>query len=343
MMHIRAGSRAGLMVASLATLLVGACVDSPMSVPAVDEAGDPVRALTNPFEGARLFVDPASSARLQVESWRTSRPADAAALERIAAHPQADWFGDWTRDVRSAVAGRADLIADAGALPLFVAYNIPLRDCGGESGGGSDSGAAYLRWIRDFAAGLMGHDAVVILEPDALALEDCLSAARQTERHRLLRDAVEVLTESGRVSVYLDAGHAAWHPAPEMARRLLEAGVENARGFALNVSNFQTTAASIRYGEAISARVGGKPFIIDTSRNGEGPPATAAWCNPDDRALGAPATARTGHPLVDALVWVKRPGESDGACNGGPPAGEWWSEYAVGLARRAGGTLAYGG
>ena len=28
------------------------------------------------------------------------------------------------------------------------------------------------------------------------------------------------------------------------------------------------------------------------------------------------------------------PGESDGACNGDPPAGQWWPEYALGLAQR---------
>jgi endoglucanase len=32
---------------------------------------------------------------------------------------------------------------------------------------------------------------------------------------------------------------------------------------------------------------------------------------------------------------VKPPGESDGECNGGPAAGRWWPEYALGLAQRA--------
>jgi len=41
---------------------------------------------------------------------------------------------------------------------------------------------------------------------------------------------------------YLDAGHARWPPAPEMADRLEDAGIADARGFALNVSNYVTTA-----------------------------------------------------------------------------------------------------
>jgi endoglucanase len=38
---------------------------------------------------------------------------------------------------------------------------------------------------------------------------------------------------------------------------------------------------------------------------------------------------------VDGLLWIKAPGESDGSCNGGPSAGTWWPEYALGLAERA--------
>ena len=79
--------------------------------------------------------------------------------------------------------------------------------------------------------------------------------------------------------------------------------------------------------------LGNKPFVIDTSRNGKG--SNGEWCNPSGRALGASPTANTGDPLVDAFFWLKAPGESDGACNGGPGAGTFWPEYALGLAQRA--------
>lgn len=36
---------------------------------------------------------------------------------------------------------------------------------------------------------------------------------------------------------------------------------------------------------------------------------------------------------VDALLRVKRRGESDGICNGGPAAGQRWQEIATGLAQ----------
>jgi endoglucanase len=51
--------------------------------------------------------------------------------------------------------------------------------------------------------------------------------------------------------------------------------------------------------------------------------------------VGQYPTTMTGYALVDALVWVKNPGDSDGPCNGGPEAGEWWPEYALGLMQRA--------
>jgi endoglucanase len=289
----------------------------------------------DPLRGARLFVDPDSPAGAQAAAWRGARPGDAALLDRIAAQPQADWLGDWSGDVRAAVAGRIAAARAAEAVPVLVAYDIPDRDCGQHSGGGAPDAASYRSWIDRFAAGIGDGRAVVILEPDALAGMDCLDEAGQRERLGLLADAVSRLAVQPGALVYLDAGNPAWRSAPEMARRLAAAGVAEARGFALNVSNFRTTAENRAYGRAISRLIGDKPFVIDTGRNGAGPSADGAWCNPPDRALGEEPTTETGDPIVDAYLWIKRPGESDGECLGGPPAGTWWPEYALGLARRA--------
>jgi endoglucanase len=108
------------------------------------------------------------------------------------------------------------------------------------------------------------------------------------------------------------------------------------------VSNYRTTRELLAYGEAVSQLVGGRHFVIDTSRNGRGPlperlqrKPEDSWCNPPGRGLGRAPTARTGHALADAFLWIKRPGESDGTCNGGPVAGQWWPERALELARLA--------
>jgi endoglucanase len=175
----------------------------------------------------------------------------------------------------------------------------------------------------------------VILEPDALAdAGNCGDAAAQQARLNLVWDAVNVLKADPAVSVYIDAGHSHWMPAETAAARLLAAGVAAADGFSLNVSNFYGTPGEVAYGRAISQRLGGKHFVVDTSRNGAGA-APSTWCNPSGMALGARPSAATADPVVDAYVWVKRPGESDATCNGGPSAGTFWPEYALDLAKRS--------
>lgn len=126
---------------------------------------------------------------------------------------------------------------------------------------------------------------------------------------------------------YVDAGHPGWiTDLPWLARALNQAGISRADGFSLNVSNFHTTPTVLTYARRLSNALGGTPhFVIDTSRNGNGPYAGPdAWCNPPGRALGVPPTADTGEADVDAYLWIKRPGESDGVCRGGPGAGVWW-------------------
>jgi len=101
-----------------------------------------------------------------------------------------------------------------------------------------------------------------------------------------------------------------------------------------------------------------KHFVIDTSRNGQGPwtpvasyPDPQDWCNPPERGLGLRPTADTGSTLIDAYLWVKIPGESDGECTRGlgaggetvdpewgmidPPAGAWFPAMALDLVQNA--------
>ncbi len=289
------------------------------------------RAFINLFSGAKLFVDPASAAKRQADAWRSSRPGDAALMDRIAAQPLAQWMGGWNVDIGRDVSNAVSRITGANALPVFVAYNIPNRDCGQYSAGGAGSADAYKRWIRAFANGIGNRKAVVILEPDALAGMSCLNAQKQQERLDLIHDAVTVLKSKG-AAVYIDAGHAKWINPADMATRLNRAGIAEANGFSLNISNFLGTSVNIAYGMEVSKRVGGKHFVIDTSRNGQNATDAGNWCNPTGQRLGQTPTTHTGNPLVDAFLWIKAPGESDGTCGGGPAAGKWWADYALGLA-----------
>ena len=204
-------------------------------------------------------------------------------------------------------------------MPILALYGIPHRDCGSFAAGGFGSADAYRGWIDSVASDIGRVAAAIILEPDALAMADCLSGDQRQERFDLIRYAVDTLTRNPATAVYVDAGHSRWHSADEMADRLNKVGVGKARGFSLNTANFFTTDEEIGYGEAISGLTNGAHYVIDTSRNGAGPAADSKldWCNPGGRALGTPPTTATAGGHADAYLWVKRPGESDGSCGKG--------------------------
>ncbi|GAA4683410.1 glycoside hydrolase family 6 protein [Streptomyces chumphonensis] len=310
----------------------GSGADAPSARAGSDGAGAGPGA--SPF-----WVDPASPAARQVQTWEAAgREEDADLLRLISERPTAVWptADAPADDVRRAVEGAEATDTTA----VLVAYNIPHRDCGQYSRGGAADAGAYRAYLAEFARAVGDHEAVVVLEPDAVPhlVDGCTPAVHHDERYTLLAEAVERFAALPRTTVYLDAGNPSWITDPRRLVRPLErSGIAAADGFALNVSNFQTDADVTAYGRRLSAALGGKHFVIDSSRNGNGPLDGRAdvWCNPPGRALGTPPTTETGEPLLDAYLWIKRPGESDGECRGGPPAGRWWAEYALGLARGA--------
>src|SRR6478752_2350699 len=70
-------------------------------------------------------------------------PGDAALMKKIADNGGADWIGDWTPHVGNWVSKRVTIIQKTGALPLFIAYNLPKRDCGQHSSGGTKTADQY--------------------------------------------------------------------------------------------------------------------------------------------------------------------------------------------------------
>jgi endoglucanase len=287
----------------------------------------------NPLAGMPFYVNPTSAAM------RASQSADppSAQLTAVANTPQAFWIVPGSSaDTVATYAGGAQA---AGAMPVFTLYGIPHRDCGSFAAGGFATAADYRGWIDGVAAGLGSSPAAVILEPDALAMADCLSPGQRQERYDLVRYAVDTLTRDPAAAVYVDAGHSRWVSAGEMANRLNQAGIDHARGFSVNTANFFTTDEEIGYGEAISGLTNGSHYVVDTSRNGAGPAPDGPlnWCNPGGRALGAPPTTETAGAHADAYLWIKRPGESDGSCGRGDPgAGHFSNQSAIELARNAG-------
>ncbi|NUU06889.1 glycoside hydrolase family 6 protein [Leifsonia sp. C5G2] len=288
------------------------------------------------FASPRLYLDPNTEAAAAQKRLQQQGDTAAASLAaRIAGVPTAVWLGEWFQGDRLVTELRND-IADAraqGATPVFVSYGIPNRDCGGYSKGGL-SADQYLPWMRTIASTLKGSGAVVLLEPDSLAMLSSSKCAGSAEvRLPLLRSSVDLLESAG-IATYLDGGNARWLSATDQAAWLERADVQRAHGFFTNVSNFDTTQRERDYAGKLSSKIGWKHYVIDVSRNGNG--WTGTWCNPPGAALGeTPRVTEGDGGKLDALLWVKHPGVSDGSCNGGPAAGVWWQQGAEALATKA--------
>jgi cellulose 1,4-beta-cellobiosidase len=226
---------------------------------------------------------------------------------------------------------------------------------------------------------------VAILEPDSLPnIATNLEVEKCALSEKIYRNSVAYAISKlslPNVSLYLDAAHAGWlgwdgnrAKIAQIFKEVLDAagGPDRIRGFATNVANYTSLdgQANLKlessnpapnehtYVEKLAANleavgIKGKGFIIDTSRNGKDGVRTkwGNWCNVKGMGLGErPKIAP--RPLVDAYLWVKPPGESDGTAERGAPrfdescvsadsdpaapqAGEWFQSYFVGLVKNA--------
>ena len=402
--------RRALRVTAAATAVVTACFAAgslaAMTPAQAATAASAATAVSRAFgPGTRFFVPPPSpGAPQQILQLLASGDAkDAALITETEAIPRAVWFNSGTpAQVYKQVQQTMVEAAAEHAVPILVAYDIPGRDCAQYSAGGALNQADYEAWISAFAHGIGNGKVIVILEPDALGNmpSDCglptsVYPFTDSERIAELQYAVGALEQDPGVSVYLDGTHSAWQAVGTITQRLLEADVQDAQGFFLNVSNYQPTDELTDYGTWISDciamvtdtsnpyynnpsacasqyypatqsdfstwglttqwyaqnmgnAVATTHFVIDTSRNGDGPNnmqayanapydqpasvistlASGNWCNPPDSGLGLRPTADTGVPLLDAYLWVKTPGQSDGQCDSAGGVRAWdYSDY----------------
>jgi len=325
-----------------------------------------------PEDGARLKKVAAFPTAVWLESLETAKLAgptldDALKQEAAGGGPIVPLFVIYNLPNR-------DCAAEGSRGELFV-------DKGGE--------ALYQsQFIDVIAAAFAAHPSqkiTVVLEPDSLPnlvtnaeLPTC-AAAEQVYR-RGVAYAISKLSMPN-VFIYMDAAHAGWLGWPKnlpkaitVFKEVLAAagGADRIRGFALNVSNYdpsrepnskknspdEPSQDELGYAEDLAAglaKVGitGKGFVIDTSRNGKGGIRSTPgnWCNVKGAGLGARPTAAPA-PNIDAYVWVKTPGESDGttdrkaarfdencvsddAMPGAPEAGELFAPYLLELTKNA--------
>ena len=260
----------------------------------------------------------------RVKDHRITHPS----VAKIFEHPVAFWYG--AKRNKNAYAKLKDslkrlLNRTSPKMPYFVIYNLPNRDLGHYSKGGATDATDYLLFLQEFCAGIKGHKPIVIFEPDALPHTTLMDKTDAEFRKNLITEGLNIMAEESDAHVYVDIGHSNWL-SPEQASELITS-VSNTglRGFSVNVSNYRSTEESMEWALKICEYNEDWHFVIDTSRNGNGPHGND-WCNPPGRALGEPPTCDTGEEKCDAFLWIKIPGESDGTGNGGPRAGRFWPE-----------------
>ncbi|WP_424211185.1 glycoside hydrolase family 6 protein [Streptomyces sp. BI20] len=239
--------------------------------------------------------------------------------------PQALWLGDQTPDRVAAEARTATEDAERrGALPVLALYNVPGRDCSQYSAGGAGGTADYRGWVEAVARGVEGRRALIVLEPDSLALlpSECadgggeLGRTRTEARYAEIAHAVRVLEAGAGTEVYLDAGNAGWHPVGRIVPRLRTAGVAGAAGFAVNVSNYLTDEANAWYGTLISA------CLAWSGRPGNDPAACPHQWTPKAEArrwLDTHLTPELRRGMKHFVTDTSRNGRGPWT----PPAGRW--------------------
>jgi endoglucanase len=218
---------------------------------------------------------------------------------------------------------------------VIAQYAIPGRDHGGPSGGGAKSLEAYKRLVEANAKAIGDAPAMLVVEPDGLALglsADCVKAAVEIYRKNCPN-----------ARIYVDAGHSSWKKPNEVADLLLKGGIAQADGFALNVSAFQWTRDNMAFGDQVIAelakrdpKLASKQYVIDTSRNGNGPgvdeQGKPTWGDPVRAKNGGPImngplpTTDTGNSHCAAFIWVKGPGHGDNRIH---PSGQFGGEAWV--------------
>lgn len=323
-------------VLTLACAGLAGCSSADQTEPADPQASNPFSTLPGYAAPDSRTAQAAAQARADGQSER------ARVFSRLAGVAQGIWLTPEEYppgEVGPYVASVVTAAQAGGKLPLFVVYGISDRDCSGGFSEGGLSPRRYPDWVREIAGGVSGASGAsgesghvtVVLEPDALAA--ALECSQIDERVRLMSSALDAFVAAG-VTTYVDGGHSHWISPPALARLMRRVGVERARGFATNVANYQSDDDERDYAGKLSKLLGGAHFVIDSGRNGNG--STPDWCNPTGRAFGTPPGYVDDGTGLDAFVWVKPPGESDGECGGGPAAGEFWPGRTMAIAAASG-------
>ena len=284
---------------------------------------------SNPLAGKDWFVDCQWG-----EAWTNSRISSPRVQEQLApirVQPILKWFGPTKDGVYQTVSAYLERVADQapGALPLLVWSKMESGYCNPSGYKPPDprvySSPVYRENVQEFKAALLDHPmpVAVVVEPDQLASLGCLPSGAKRSKLARIAYAVDQLSTIPGVTAYVDAGASDWMGWKTMLGYLRRVGINKVRGFALNTTHYDWTLDNVAYGNQIARRLG-KHFVVNTSRNGNGPitpqlrqQGYEGGCNIPNAGLGLAPTTRTHSSLADAYLWTLNPGFGDGPCRHG--------------------------
>jgi endoglucanase len=274
-----------------------------------------------------------------------------ALLEKIADQPEAQRFSLYSAGGGpGAIFAQVQKIfchnmtADPGSIPIITTYFLYQDGYCETAGEIIAHRPTFERQVNEMVAAIERRPAVMLLELDAIGSSSCMArngALPQWEAD--ISYEINAVSTLPHAVVYIEGGYSDAESPSYTAKVLNTVGVSKIRGFYTNDTHMNWTENEIRWGGKVSRLTGGAHFIINTADNGHGPllnphpvqEGIEDLCNPPGRGAGIPTTANTGHPAVDAFMWVHVPGTSSGKCNGGTPSGTFWLARALTEARNA--------
>jgi endoglucanase len=251
--------------------------------------------------------------------------ADRNTFDELLSQPRFRWFGAWNASPREAAETYVKDVTHGDrniGVQLGIFRLVPFEHAACSRLPTASEINDYKSWIKEFATGLGATRVALLLQPD-MPFTLCLPHHSKVDL-KLIGWTVDQFNALPHTTVYIDAGSSDWLKPGTTASMLKGAGVAHARGFALNLTHFDSDAHEIAYGKkvlALLARKGvrQKHFVLDTSKNGRPFTTQAHWrtflkgtvcASRSSRncvTLGKPPTTNTGNASIDAFLWMGRP------------------------------------
>jgi endoglucanase len=260
----------------------------------------------NPLAGMRWGTYTGSADNSVYPYYQQATGRNRRLLAKIALRPLMFSFGAWYADDQAQAVAQQFVENVTGGDPSVLSQVAVFRldpwegaACPHGSWDAADR-ASYRTWIDNFAAGIGSARVALVLQPD-MAFSVCAPSRAPLQ---LIAYAARRFTALPHTTVYIDAGVHYWPSFGQAVWMLEQAGIRHVRGFALNTTEYDGTAAELEYGARLSralaaAGIRNKHFVINTAENG------APFLNGQYHGdVGNPRVCRDRHDSLCATLGI---------------------------------------